>query len=218
MANSRVFFSDLKSGNCSSVVKARLLRFWVDMLRVSRSVLIQMISRGTNLAENRVWLQGKSSSGSRTEERLCAQHERPDNNALKAENDKSRCENIAIKEALKHAIFKAHKQARTQITQEKGRSVKQIRAVNILLELILFLSSDYALRWRGGMKRLYSLEASLTFPSPQWLKRFFKPRAQEKMLKTVGSRSIAARGKKGSEITHPPLNYMLFDLGKLKSQ
>ncbi|CAN7030825.1 unnamed protein product [Brassica rapa subsp. trilocularis] len=45
MANSRVFFSDLKSANCSSVVEARLLRFWVDMLRVSRSVLIQMISR-----------------------------------------------------------------------------------------------------------------------------------------------------------------------------
>ncbi|WZY90424.1 hypothetical protein YC2023_047159 [Brassica napus] len=44
---------------------------------------------------------------SRTEElslRLCAQHERADNNALKAENDKIRCENIAIRETLKHAI------------------------------------------------------------------------------------------------------------------
>ncbi|KAG2330086.1 hypothetical protein Bca52824_001266 [Brassica carinata] len=28
MANSKVFFSDLKSGRCSSVVEARLLRFW----------------------------------------------------------------------------------------------------------------------------------------------------------------------------------------------
>ncbi|KAG2304846.1 hypothetical protein Bca52824_033497 [Brassica carinata] len=32
------------------------------------------------------------------------QHERADNNALEAENDKIRCENIAIREALKHAI------------------------------------------------------------------------------------------------------------------
>ncbi|KAJ0265510.1 hypothetical protein HA466_0017840 [Hirschfeldia incana] len=28
MANTRVFFSDLKAGRCSSVVEARLLRFW----------------------------------------------------------------------------------------------------------------------------------------------------------------------------------------------
>ncbi|KAG2314637.1 hypothetical protein Bca52824_017759 [Brassica carinata] len=28
MANSRVFFSNLKSGKCSSVVEVRLLRFW----------------------------------------------------------------------------------------------------------------------------------------------------------------------------------------------
>ncbi|KAG2328475.1 hypothetical protein Bca52824_011203 [Brassica carinata] len=28
MANSKVFFSDLKAGRCSSVVEARLLRFW----------------------------------------------------------------------------------------------------------------------------------------------------------------------------------------------
>ncbi|CAG7874495.1 unnamed protein product [Brassica rapa] len=35
---------------------------------------------------------------------FCAQHERADNNALKAENDKIRCENIAIRETLKHAI------------------------------------------------------------------------------------------------------------------
>ncbi|KAL1192194.1 Homeobox-leucine zipper protein HDG11 [Cardamine amara subsp. amara] len=35
---------------------------------------------------------------------LKAQHERADNTALKAENDKIRCENIAIREALKHAI------------------------------------------------------------------------------------------------------------------
>lgn len=28
MSNSKVFFSDLKSGMCSSTVEARLLRFW----------------------------------------------------------------------------------------------------------------------------------------------------------------------------------------------
>ncbi|KAG2315080.1 hypothetical protein Bca52824_018202 [Brassica carinata] len=28
MANPKVFFSDMKSGKCSSVVEARLLRFW----------------------------------------------------------------------------------------------------------------------------------------------------------------------------------------------
>lgn len=33
-----------------------------------------------------------------------AQHERADNCALRAENDKIRCENIAIREALKHVI------------------------------------------------------------------------------------------------------------------
>ncbi|CAN6886177.1 unnamed protein product, partial [Brassica oleracea] len=75
--------------------------------RVSRSVLIQMISRGTNLAENWVWLQDKPSFVPEQKNRrtqLKAQHERADNNALKAENDKIRCENKAIREALKHAI------------------------------------------------------------------------------------------------------------------
>ncbi|XP_013586829.1 PREDICTED: homeobox-leucine zipper protein HDG11-like [Brassica oleracea var. oleracea] len=78
-----------------------------DLNRVSRSVLIQMISRGTNLAENWVWLQDKPSFVPEQKNRrtqLKAQHERADNNALKAENDKIRCENKAIREALKHAI------------------------------------------------------------------------------------------------------------------
>ena len=33
-----------------------------------------------------------------------AQHERADNSALRQENDKIRCENIAIREALKNVI------------------------------------------------------------------------------------------------------------------
>ena len=51
MANSRVFFSDLKSGKCFSIVKVRLLRFcearnvmrggelmWLDMFMVDVNV------------------------------------------------------------------------------------------------------------------------------------------------------------------------------------
>ena len=92
------------------------------------SVNIQMRNRGCNLAKSWVYLQDRSSFGFRTEElkrrfstftfTLCycllplhkrrfflkAQHERADNCALKEENDRIRCENIAIREAIKHAI------------------------------------------------------------------------------------------------------------------
>lgn len=42
-----------------------------------------------------------------TNENTQAQHERADNCALRAENDKIRCENIAIREALKNVICPA---------------------------------------------------------------------------------------------------------------
>ncbi|KAJ4911610.1 Homeobox-leucine zipper protein HDG11 [Raphanus sativus] len=57
------------------------------------------LSRELGLAPRRIkfWFQNRITQ-------LKTQHERADNNALKAENYKIRCENIAIREALKHAI------------------------------------------------------------------------------------------------------------------
>ncbi|KAF3550348.1 hypothetical protein DY000_02009874 [Brassica cretica] len=56
MAMAKVFFSDLKSGRCSSVVEARLLRFWearnvkrggelmwMDLLMVDVNVLVPVV-------------------------------------------------------------------------------------------------------------------------------------------------------------------------------
>uniref|UniRef100_M4CI13 Uncharacterized protein n=1 Tax=Brassica campestris TaxID=3711 RepID=M4CI13_BRACM len=58
-----------------------------------------LLSKELGLAPRQIkfWFQKR-----RTQRK--AQHERADNSALKAENDKIRCENIAIREAIKHAI------------------------------------------------------------------------------------------------------------------
>ena len=100
------------------------LSFCSLMVLFTERVNIQM----SNLAYNWVQLQDRSRFGFRTEEHntdegfqlftfsltrfvsllhrflLQAQHERADNCALKEENHRIRCENIAIREALKHTI------------------------------------------------------------------------------------------------------------------
>ncbi|CAN8246742.1 unnamed protein product [Cochlearia groenlandica] len=88
--------------------------------------------------------------------------------------------------------------ARTQITQEKGRSVKNIRAVS---------------KQRNTKDRATSSPpsraTSTKFPArkPTSVSKSGRPssrpekseKPKRKILKTVGSRSIAAKGKKGSE-------------------
>ncbi|KAJ0240963.1 DEAD-box ATP-dependent RNA helicase 39 [Hirschfeldia incana] len=90
--------------------------------------------------------------------------------------------------------------ARTQITQEKGRNVKQIRAV----------SKQRNSRERGGTSSFpparSAVRKSTSVRKPASVSKTGRAssppekstRPKRKILKTVGSRSIAARGKKGS--------------------
>lgn len=88
--------------------------------------------------------------------------------------------------------------ARTQITQEKGRSVKQIRAVSKQRNTKDKAASSPPAKPTGSK---YPVRKSTLVSKPG--KASSPPAKSEKpkrkVLKTVGSRSIAARGKKGSE-------------------
>ncbi|CAN6808757.1 unnamed protein product [Brassica oleracea] len=102
--------------------------------------------------------------------------------------------------------------ARTQITQEKGRSVKQIRAVSKQRNTRDRGTSSSPPARPAGVKTPVRKSPSVrkstsgrTSSSPE---KSTKPK--RKILKTVGSRSIAARGKKGSERTGKKLSVVGF--------
>ncbi|KAL0711858.1 hypothetical protein Bca4012_018836 [Brassica carinata] len=102
--------------------------------------------------------------------------------------------------------------ARTQITQEKGRSVKQIRAVSKQRNTKDRGTSSSPPARSAGVKTpvrkstLVRKSTSGGASSPP--EKSTKPK--RKILKTVGSRSIAARGKKGSERTGKKLSVVGF--------
>lgn len=90
--------------------------------------------------------------------------------------------------------------ARSQITQEKGRSVKQIREGSKQRNSRDKPSSSPPARLTGG-KTPVRKSSSSSFSKPRKAssppEKSSKPK--RKILKTVGSRSIAARGKTGSD-------------------
>lgn len=88
--------------------------------------------------------------------------------------------------------------ARSQITQDKGRSVKQIRAVSKQRNTRDKPTSSPPARSTGGktpVRKSSSVSKPTKASSPP--EKSTKPK--RKILKTVGSRSIAARGKTGSD-------------------
>ncbi|KFK32050.1 hypothetical protein AALP_AA6G193600 [Arabis alpina] len=97
--------------------------------------------------------------------------------------------------------------ARTQITQEKGRSVKQIRAVSKQRNTRdKGTSSPPArkptappARKPTGSKYPVRKSSSVSKPGRPSSPPAKSEKPKRKILKTVGSRSIAAKGKKGSE-------------------
>nr|BAD43116.1 unnamed protein product [Arabidopsis thaliana] len=91
--------------------------------------------------------------------------------------------------------------ARTHITQEKGRSVKQIREVSKQRNSRDKPSSSSPPARSTGGKTPVRKSSSSSFSKPRKAssppEKSSKPK--RKILKTVGSRSIAARGKTGSD-------------------
>lgn len=108
--------------------------------------------------------------------------------------------------------------ARTQITQEKGRSVKQIRAVSKQRNTKDRASSSSSPPAKStGVKtpvRRNSTSVrkptSVSKPGRSSSSPEKSTKPKRKILKTVGSRSIAARGKKGSERTGKKISVVGF--------
>ncbi|ESQ38602.1 hypothetical protein EUTSA_v10028511mg [Eutrema salsugineum] len=116
--------------------------------------------------------------------------------------------------------------ARTQITQEKGRSVKQIREVSKQrntrdrgassppparstgVKTPLRKSTSTSARKSTSTSARKSTPVSKPRKSSSPPEKSTKPK--RKILKTVGSRSIAARGKKGSERTGKKISVVGF--------
>lgn len=96
--------------------------------------------------------------------------------------------------------------ARTQITQEKGRSIKQIRAVSKQRNTKDKSTSSRPPKLTSarpakptGSKYPMRKSTSVSKPGKTSSPPGKSEKPKRKILKTVGSRSIAAKGKKGSE-------------------
>lgn len=88
--------------------------------------------------------------------------------------------------------------ARTRITEEKGRSVKQIRAVSKQRNTKDKPAPSPPTR-STGMKTPMRKSSSVSKPRKTSSPPEKSSKPKRKILKTVGSRSIAARSQKGSE-------------------
>ncbi|XP_009587298.1 homeobox-leucine zipper protein HDG11-like [Nicotiana tomentosiformis] len=98
------------------------------------------LSRDLGLAPRQIkfWFQNR-----RTQ--MKAQHERADNCALRAENDKIRCENIAIREALKNVICPSC----PPVTEDSYFDEQKLRIENMQLKEELDKVSSIAAKYIG---------------------------------------------------------------------
>ncbi|KAH0688110.1 hypothetical protein KY284_018663 [Solanum tuberosum] len=100
------------------------------------------LSRDLSLAPRQIkfWFQNR-----RTQ--MKAQHERADNCALRAENDKIRCENIAIREALKNVICPSC--GGPPVTEDSYFDEQKLRIENMQLKEELDKVSSIAAKYIG---------------------------------------------------------------------